>query len=91
MVKRGSRVRYCEEVALKLVKEHTKVPIPQFINSIYEEKLGDIATEYIAGRTVKEVWTELNHDQKKKLCQAIWDYVLQWRTIPRPPHLMNHI
>lgn len=47
--KYGDRVRHSEEVAMRLVKQHTGVPVPKIILSSYEPETGNIGMSFIPG------------------------------------------
>ena len=53
--KSGSRVRYSEEVAIRLVKQYTSVPVPIIIFSNYEPEKGNIGVSFVPGLTLKSI------------------------------------
>lgn len=84
--KYGSRVRYSEEVAMRLVKQHTSVPVPKIILSTYAPEQGNIGMSLIPGSTLQSIWDRLDECNKERVCLEIWTMIAQWRPIPRPPH-----
>ncbi|KAL9104784.1 MAG: hypothetical protein Q9163_000334 [Psora crenata] len=87
--KSGSRVRYSEELAMRLVKEHTSVPVPSILYSIYEPGKGRIGMTFIPGFTLQSIWDGLDECNKERMCLEIWTMIAQWQKIPRPPHLAH--
>lgn len=89
--KSGSRVRYSEEVAIRLVKQHTTVPVPIIIFSFSnnEPGNGNIGMSFIPGSTLESVWDGLDECNKERICREIWTMIAQWRQIPRAPDLAH--
>ncbi len=87
--KSGSRVRYSEEVAIRLVKQHTSVPVPIIIFSNYEPDKGNIGMSFVPGFTLKSIWDGLDERNRERVCREIWTMIAQWRQILRPPHLAH--
>lgn len=87
--KTGYRVRYGEEIAMRLVKQHTSVPVPIIILSNYEPKKGMIGMSFIHGSTLDSIWDTLDECNKERACRDIWTMIAQWQQIPRPPHLAH--
>lgn len=95
--KYGNRVRYGEEVAMRLVKQHTSVPVPEVIISSYasgkgniaEPRKGDIGMSLIPGFTLESIWDGLDECNKERICREIWRMIAEWRQIPRPPRLAH--
>ena len=87
--KSGHRVRYCEEVAMRLVKQHTSVPVPKIILSHFAPEEGFIGMSLVPGSTLDSKWDGLDECNKERICREIWAMIAQWRQIPRPPHLAH--
>ncbi len=87
--KYGSRVRYSEEVAIRLVKQHTNVPVPIVILSNYEPQKGNIGMSFVPGSTLQSIWDGLDECNKERVCLEIWTMITQWQQIPRPPRLAH--
>ncbi|KAI0894345.1 kinase-like protein [Annulohypoxylon nitens] len=92
--KRGRRVTRNEAKALKLVKEHTDVPVPElyaFVDFLHnEQEHGAMLMESVEGTTLNQVWDTFDDNVKSQICREIWDYVSKLREIPRPEEL-SHI
>lgn len=89
--KTGDRVTRNEEAALRLVKEHTDVPVPDLISSNYFTKggreCGTLLMELAEGAPLDSLWDGFDNNTKKRICHDIWRVVAQLRRIPRPPAL----
>lgn len=85
----GSRVRYSEEVAIRLVAQHTTVPVPTiiFLFSNHEPGKGSIDMSFVPGVTLDSMWDGLEECNKERICREIWAMIAQWQQIPRPPQL----
>ena len=83
VLKCGYRVRYSEEVALKLVKQYTSVPVPKIIFpfSSNEPGKGTIGMNFIPGFTLKSMWDKFDERTKEQICHEIWSMIAQWRQI----------
>ena len=88
--KYGSRVRCGEEVAMRLVGQHTSVPVPKIILSHYEPpEKGTIGMSFVPGFTLKSMWDGLDEGNKERICLEIWTMIANWQKIQRPPHLAH--
>ena len=87
--KSGDRVRYNEEIAMRLVKQHTSVPVPIIVISSYRPEKGNIGMSFIPGFTLKSTWDGLDERNKKRICHEIWSMIAQWRKIQRPHNLAH--
>ena len=90
--KSGTRVRYGEEVAMRLVKQHTSVPVPKILwpfSRNYEPGKGHIGMTFVRGFTLESKWDGLDESNKERICLEIWTMIAQWRRIPCPPHLAH--
>lgn len=73
---------------MRLVKQHTSVPVPIIIFDYTAEK-NKIGMSFIRGSTLKSVWDELNEGEKERICCEIWTMIAQWRQIPLPHNLAH--
>ncbi|KAK3176560.1 hypothetical protein OEA41_007883 [Lepraria neglecta] len=90
VLKSGQRVRCGEEHAMRLVEQHTNVPVPRIIFSSYlHDGKGEIGMNFIPGCTLGTIWDRLDVRDKERLCHDIWSMISQWRQIIRPPHLAH--
>jgi hypothetical protein len=87
--KQGSRVRRSEELAMKLIQEHSDIPLPKIHFSFFEINGGTIAMEFSPGKPLDHVWPGLNDETKEGACREIWHYICEWRKIPRPANSGN--
>ncbi|KAI1179251.1 kinase-like domain-containing protein [Nemania sp. FL0916] len=89
--KRGNRVRPSEEAALRIVREHTTIPVPEVYHSIWRtvdgHPYGEIFMEHIPGEPLERKWDALEPSEKERLCNEVWGFVAQLRKIPKPPEL----
>ncbi|KAI1131114.1 kinase-like protein [Nemania abortiva] len=87
--KRGNRVRPSEEAALRIVREHTTIPVPEVYWTRYGTKngydYGEIFMEHILGSSLDGIWDTLEPSTKERLCNEVWGFVEQLRKIPKPP------
>lgn len=87
--KSGSRVRYGEEVAMTLVKQHTSVPVPIIILASYGPERGSIGMSLVPGVTLESMWDGLDECDKERVCLEIWTMIAQWQQISRPPDMAH--
>ena len=96
VAKEGSKVRYNEEAAMRLVQKHTpSVPIPHVYSSWYGRdargnKTGQLAMSFVPGKRLDSVWDSLGPAAKQRVCRDIWNLVAQIRTIPKPAPLADY-
>ncbi|PYH99759.1 hypothetical protein BO71DRAFT_394000 [Aspergillus ellipticus CBS 707.79] len=92
--KSGWAVPPVEEEAMKLVKQHTSVPVPNIIESsrVYRPMLDDraIYMGYIPGVSLKERWPKLDSWAKHRVCRQLWHLIEKIQEIPRPDHMNDH-
>ncbi|KAI9666807.1 MAG: hypothetical protein M1831_001583 [Alyxoria varia] len=87
--KSGGRVRYNEEMAMRLVEQHTRVPVPTVVISLYRPEKGSIGMSYLPDVTLGSIWDGLVEHNRERVCREIWNMIAQWRKIQRPPHLAH--
>ncbi|KAK2877199.1 hypothetical protein FQN49_001349 [Arthroderma sp. PD_2] len=85
VLKFGSAVRPCEEQAMRLVSQHTSIPIPRVVNSKMESNFGQIVMTIIPGAPLDRSWMSLDEKTRLRLCRETWTLLTQLRDIPRPP------
>lgn len=54
VLKVGRRVRRSEEIAMRLVKEQTDIPVPEVFYTAYVEEEGRLAMSIIPGASLRE-------------------------------------
>ncbi|MCJ1467407.1 hypothetical protein MMC07_006031 [Pseudocyphellaria aurata] len=89
VTKSGRRVRPNEETAMRLVAEHTKVPVPEIFGSSYGPGGGSISMSLMPGVPLDSMWDRLDEAGKERLCREIWWMIAKWQQIARPPDLAH--
>lgn len=89
ILKVGDRVLPSEEVAMKLVKEHTDVPVPEVYLATYTASEARLAMSVTPGTPLKTVWDNLDDKTKRRVCSETWDIIAKLRCIPKPPELQH--
>ncbi|KAI0876158.1 kinase-like domain-containing protein [Hypoxylon argillaceum] len=91
VLKRGDRVTRSEEAALRIVREHTTIPVPEVYWTEYSTvnglPYGQIFMEHISGSSLDGLWDALEPSSKERLCNQVWGFVEQLRKIPKPLEL----
>ncbi|KAI0197969.1 kinase-like domain-containing protein [Astrocystis sublimbata] len=86
--KRGRRVTRNEEAALRIVREHTTIPVPEVYWTKYSTKnglpYGEIFMQEIPGLPLDGTWDSLEPSTKERICSQAWGFVEQLRKIPKP-------
>lgn len=90
ILKVGGRVRPSEELAMRLVKEHTDIPVPDIFLAAYVGEEGRLAMSVVPGAPLTEVWDNLDDATKKRICDELWSMLEQLRRIKKPPELQHH-
>ncbi|KAI8622897.1 hypothetical protein F5Y19DRAFT_482289 [Xylariaceae sp. FL1651] len=76
-----------EEAALHIVKEYTTVPVPEVFASRYSTvngtAFGHIWMDYVQRSQLDELWDSLDKSSKKRVCNEIWGFIEQLRSIPK--------
>ena len=73
----GARDHPNEASALRFVKAHTTIPVPQVISSDWDR----ITMEYIEGQTLQQAWPVLTPDQRSAILDQLRDYIAQMRAL----------
>ncbi|OIW26255.1 kinase-like protein [Coniochaeta ligniaria NRRL 30616] len=66
-----------EALALRFVKEHTSIPVPQVVSSDWDR----ITMEYVEGQTLQQAWPVLTPDQRSDIMAQLSDYIAQMRAL----------
>lgn len=87
--KKGHRVTRNEEAALRFVKEHSEVPVPEVFLTNYFTKdgleIGSLLMELVDGTPLDSLWDIFSDDSKERICYNIWEIVRCLQQLPRPP------
>ena len=84
ITKFGSEIRQTEEQAMRLVSEHTSIPIPKVTYSDIDNDSGQIGMTIIPGTPLNQSWPSLDDDTKMRFCRETWSLLAQLQNIPRP-------
>ncbi|EER36955.1 conserved hypothetical protein [Histoplasma capsulatum var. duboisii H88] len=90
ILKVGSRVRPSEEIAMRLVKEQTDIPVPEIFLAAYVGEEGRLAMSVIPGAPLTEAWDSLHDTTKKRICIETWSMIEKFRQIEKPAALQHH-
>lgn len=89
IVKIGRRVRPSEATALRLVREHTDVPVPEFVGGARYEGEGRLIMGVVPGVTLAEAWDKLSNTTKRRVCEETWEMIGEIRQIKKPRALQH--
>lgn len=64
----GDRVLPSEEIAMRLVKEHTDIPVPEIYLATCFASKDRLAMSVIPGTPLKNVWDNLDDKTKRYVC-----------------------
>ncbi|KAM5360887.1 hypothetical protein ACJZ2D_013454 [Fusarium nematophilum] len=92
VLKNGSKVRPSEAEAMRLVREQRpSVPVPDLYHSWFglsrSVQIGQLYMKLVPGTSLDSVWGSFPDSTKERICRAIWGFVAEIRTIPRPAHV----
>jgi aminoglycoside phosphotransferase len=82
--KYGDRVKRNEFDAMKLVAEHTSVPVPRNLEYAQIDEMGMIAMSSIPGTPLSDTWEEMPSQNKQSILTQLRGYATEWRKIPQP-------
>jgi hypothetical protein len=87
VLKSGDRILPAEAAAMELVRQHTDIPVPELINSEFDNESGQgyLWMSIIPGRTLDSVWEKLNDATKRRVGHNTWNIIAKIREIRRPP------
>lgn len=66
-----------EVVALRFVKAHTTIPVPEVISSDWDR----VTYQYIEGQTLQQAWPILTPSQRSEILAQLRDYIAQMRSL----------
>jgi tRNA A-37 threonylcarbamoyl transferase component Bud32 len=66
-----------EALALRFVKEHTTIPVPELVSSDWDR----VTMEYVEGQTLKQAWPVLTPEQRSGIMAQLSDYLAQLRAM----------
>lgn len=66
-----------EALALRFVKAHTTIPVPEVISSAWDR----VTMEYIEGQTLQQAWSVLTDDQRSDIMAQLRGYIAQMRAL----------
>lgn len=66
-----------EALALRFVKEHTTIPVPELISSDWDR----VTMQHIEGHTLRQAWPLLTHDERSDILAQLRDYMAQMRKL----------
>lgn len=89
ITKSGTRVQRNEEIAMRLVRQYTDVPLPGVIFSAYNSEQGNLGMTVVPGSPLELSWDRLDEHTKERLCHETWDIIEELRQIPRPAELRH--
>ncbi|KAI0890873.1 phosphotransferase enzyme family protein [Annulohypoxylon nitens] len=83
IVKTGSIIRLAEAEAMKFVREHTKIPVPQVYNAYRDEESGHvrIVMEYVEGERLDHAWYKLTTEEKESIIGQLRGHFAELRKI----------
>lgn len=87
VTKSGYGVRPVEAEAMRLVSQHTSVPVPEILFKSFGSDYGNITMTLIPGMLLEKKWDKLDEETKRPICRQIWDLILEIRTIQPPVEL----
>ena len=78
---RGRRVKRNEAAAMRLVKDHTNIPVPSVFSAVFykvgDEENGVISMEKVDDITLETAWGGYDEVAKAHMCREIWRIVEQ--------------
>ncbi|KAL2757325.1 hypothetical protein ACRALDRAFT_1060724 [Sodiomyces alcalophilus JCM 7366] len=66
-----------EARALRFIKEHTTIPVPELISSDWDR----VTMQYIEGQTLRQAWPVLTPDQRSDILAQLSGYLAQLRAL----------
>ncbi|KAF1730833.1 hypothetical protein CRV24_008903 [Beauveria bassiana] len=66
-----------EALALRFVKEHTTIPVPDVISSDWDR----ITMSFVEGQTLQQAWPVLTQDERSAILRDLKEYITQLRAI----------
>ncbi|KAF3390735.1 hypothetical protein DPV78_011256 [Talaromyces pinophilus] len=87
VTKSGYGVRPVEAEAMRLVSQHTSVPVPEVLFKSFGPDYGYINMTLIPGMPLEKKWDKLDDETKRSVCRQIWNLILEIRTVQPPVEL----
>lgn len=66
-----------EALALRVVKAHTTIPVPEVVSSDWDR----ITMEYVEGQTLQQAWPVLTPNQRSDIMAQLSGYIVQMRSL----------
>ncbi|PYI25818.1 kinase-like protein [Aspergillus indologenus CBS 114.80] len=85
--KAGFNVGPAEVEAMRLVSQHTSVPVPHVIHTACSAGYGNIEMTIVPGTSLDGRWDMLDARGKESVCRQTWQLIAEIQAIPRPPEL----
>ncbi|PYH41508.1 kinase-like protein [Aspergillus saccharolyticus JOP 1030-1] len=85
--KTGFSVASAEVESMRLVSQHTAVPIPYVIYATFSPGFGRIEMTIVSGVSLDRRWDMLDDHSKESVCRQTWTLIAEIRAIPQPPEL----
>jgi hypothetical protein len=76
---------------MRLVAEQGTVPVPEIYFARYLKKTSTIAMTFVPGKPLDYCWDNLNDKIKERLCRETWEFIYQWRQIPKPQDMHPYL
>lgn len=70
--------------ATRLLKTHTKTPVPNIVAAWKEGQVAITITERAKGRPLADTWRSLSEDTRNTIAAEVAGYIRQWRRIKSP-------
>ncbi|KAF7852725.1 hypothetical protein EAF04_010918 [Stromatinia cepivora] len=88
VIKSGPSIRFAEAAAMDLAAKHG-LPVPRTHGVCESDKeagrrLGWIKMDFVEGKTLEEVWADLDDQEKINFCHQLRDILIKMRTIEPP-------
>ncbi|KAI5300879.1 hypothetical protein KEM55_004198 [Ascosphaera atra] len=86
--KRGALIYPAETQAMRLVREHTTVPVPEVLREAFRPARADCAgtidMTLVKGVTLDKAWDTFSEGMKASICRQTWAFIAELETIPCP-------
>jgi hypothetical protein len=91
VTKEGFRVTHNEDAALRLVKQHTGVPVPTVFESSFVGEMGIIRMSWIGAKALSNIWQYIDDDKiKERVCHHTWELIYELRHLPKPDRYSSY-
>ena len=84
VIKTGEAVRMAEAAAMRIVAEHTSIPVPKVLDAYMQDgdDTGVLIMEYVTGETLDRAWRRCDEAQKQHLTSQLHGYLCELRAFP---------